>query len=1176
MANLFIRLFGPFEVMLNDDRMTTFRSDKERALLAYLCLETEVPHRREKLAGLLWPDYPENAARTYLRNALANLRKVIGDRPHNSGKETFPNFLHITPKTIQFNPESDAWVDALAFLSTMEKAQATVAELEAIVACYRDNLLAGFSLADSNLFEEWLVIQRERFKRLAFDALYRLVEAYTTQGEYKQALSHARRMVALDPFRESAQQAFLRLLAYNGQSNQALVQYEKYACLLADEIGVDPLDETTQLYQQIRDGTLRIPQSDTVNLPAFLNNKDDSTTEKSHFVSFEDEMTRLNHFLNQPKAGQGQVVFIAGEAGSGKTALANEFLRRAMTSNPSLLAVKGRCNAYTGVGDPYLPFLEMMEMLTGAVESKWAGGEISGQHARRLWRSMPDVLGALLKHGSNLIDRFLSGASLLARACAGAPDQASQLAELLNRRSATADEPAHLQQIDLFEQVTNVLRALSQNHPLILVVDDLQWADPGSLSLLFHLGRRLSASRILLIGAYRPEEIAIGRQTGSGQERHPLEPVIHELQLEYGEIIINLDKTEGRKFIDAFIDSEPNCLSGNFREVLFQHTGGHPLFTVELLRGLQSRGELTRDESGRWQIQSSINWQYLPPRVEAVIAERISRLPKEWQSILAAASVQGEAFTAEAIAGVMDIDEEQILGCLSGPLTQKHHLVQAQDLEWLGDQRLSHYRFSHFLFQKYLYDQLDPVQQAHLHQAIGTALETLYGDQTGDLAVLFAWHFEIAGLKIKAADYYRQAGNRAVKMFAYEEAIAHFKHVLDLIMTLPETQQLAQVEIFLLLDFGLLLSILKGPSDDETEQIYGRVEKLTQNIEPSFELFQALFGLKQYYDFRLELQTALVLGHEMRKLAQYLDLPELLILAHYQIGVTYLFLGRAEDFLEQQQQILALYNAEHHHALDEKLGYSFLSDILINTGWALTFLGYADQSEEFFLKLFNHVSDINQPYIKANAYMCASWHYVSLRDVVRAHEMAEKTIDLSKGHEYSFNLGGALGTMGWVLGEKGQLEEGINMIHQGLAIVKDIGSWLLYKQELWLLSDTYRKAGKISEGLAVIEEALVMVREKGFLLDEPEHHRIKGELLLLKGGTSEEAQVCFQNAIEIARHLKAKFWELRATMSLCRLLQKQGERELAHRMLAEMYNLFTEGFETPDLKEAKLLLEALS
>jgi tetratricopeptide (TPR) repeat protein len=489
---------------------------------------------------------------------------------------------------------------------------------------------------------------------------------------------------------------------------------------------------------------------------------------------------------------------------------------------------------------------------------------------------------------------------------------------------------------------------------------------------------------------------------------------------------------------------------------------------------------------------------------------------------------------------------------------------------------LSHYRFRHFLFQKYLYDQFDPVQRAHYHHRMGSALENLFGDQTHKLSVPLAWHFESAGMKLKAAEYLRQAGNRAVEMFAYEEAIAHFRRGHDLIKTLPETPQRDQGEISLLLALGLPLSVLKGPSDAETKQIYERVKQLTQNIEPSFELFHALLFLKSYYDLRLELQTALKLGNEIKTLAEFLDMPELIVLAHYEIGLTLLHSGRAEDFLMQQQQFLALYNAEYDRALDEKLGYDTLTDILQNVGWAFMFLGYADQSEESFKKVFNLVSEARQPYIKANAFSSAAYHYVTKGDVPNARDMAEKTIALSEEHGYSFLLGGALGAMGWVLGEEGQLEEGINLIHEGLSIVKDVGSWLLYQQELLMLADTYRKAGKILEGLAVIEEAMVMVHENGFLLEEPEFHRLKGELLRLKGGASDEVQVCFQRAIEIAKRLNAKSWELRATVSLCRLWQEQGKREQAKKMLEDIYGWFTEGFDTRDLKDAKSLLDALS
>jgi len=1176
MAHLFIRLLGPFEILLDGKRRTAFHSDKERALLAYLCLEYEVPHRREKLAGLLWPDYPESAARTNLRNALANLRKVIGDRPQNPGKENSPTFLHITPKIIQFNIDSDAWIDALAFLSTLEKSQATVAELEAAVGWYRDDFMAGFSLADSNLFEEWLIIQRERFRRLSFDSLHRLVDAYTTQGEVKQALVHARHLVALDPLSESAQQLLMRLLTYNGQSNQALVQYERYADLLVEEIGVEPLDETTQLYNQIRDGRLTIPKPNTIYLPAFLKDKNGYVVDQSVFVGRTLEMTRLNHSLDQVLTGQGQVVFITGEAGSGKTALANKFLQRAMKSNPDLLAVRGRSNAYTGFGDPYLPFSEMMEMLSGEIEARWAGGEISGGHARSLWGSMPDVLGALLENAPDLIDRLLSGTSLLSRARAGAPDQAVELAELLRSRAASASESVNLQQTDLFEQYTKTLQKLSKQHPLILMVDDLQWADPGSIGLLFHLGRRLAGSRILLIGAYRPEEIATGRMMASGYERHPLAPVIHEFQLKFGDVFIDLDKSEGRKFVDDLIDTEPNCLPEEFREVLFQHTGGHPLFTVELLRGLQSRGELTRDESGRWKIQSSLNWKFLPPRVEVVIAERMQRLPGEWQSILNIASVEGEEFTTEVIAQVTGVDEEQILSWLSGPLANKHHLVQAQDLEWLGDQRLSHYRFRHFLFQKYLYDQLDPVQRAHLHQAVGTALEKLHGEEAGKLAVSLARHFEEAGMTVKAVEYLLLAGERAARLFAIDEAIAHFKHGIELVETLGDTAQRDRLELALQLALGVPLMARFGFSGEELAQTYGRARELTRGVEASPELYQTLAGLKAYYDVHGDFWEAKEIGEALLRIASQLKDPGLTALAHHHLSVTLLYLGKPGSFVDHRMQMVLLYDSERDQSLAYKTGIDARIASLNHAGYAYFFLGYPDKAKTHNLQAINLAREWGNPFLLSFALMFAAYSAYYRRDLETAREIAAETIAVASEHNQPLWLAGGITTLGWVQCEEGNLEEGIAQIQRGQGVMKTIGAGLAYTSDRPLVAETYLKAGKMKEGLAVIDEALVTIGKMGSWMVEPEAHRVKGELLLLEKGNETEAEACFQRAIEVAKRQKAKGWELRATISLCRLLHKQGKQEQARARLSEIYNWFTEGFDTPDLKEAKSLLEALS
>ena len=169
-----------------------------------------------------------------------------------------------------------------------------------------------------------------------------------------------------------------------------------------------------------------------------------------------------------------------------------------------------------------------------------------------------------------------------------------RLDELTRRKAATPPAQISLQQTDLFEQYTQVLQTVAQRHPLILVLDDLQWADAGSISLLFHLGRKLTGSRILIVGAYRPEDVALGW----GDEQHPLESVVYEFRRNWGDISIDLTQAEGRQFVDAFLDTEPNRLGTAFRDILYQHTGGHPLFTVELLRGLQERGDLRQDAVG--------------------------------------------------------------------------------------------------------------------------------------------------------------------------------------------------------------------------------------------------------------------------------------------------------------------------------------------------------------------------------------------------------------------------------------------------------------------------------------------------------------------------------------------------------------------------------------------------
>ncbi len=590
-----------------------------------------------------------------------------------------------------------------------------------------------------------------------------------------------------------------------------------------------------------------IPSAPTPQPQSFLDGEE--PVERPVFVTRERELAQLDGFLSVALAGQGHVVFVAGEAGQGKTALVQEFARRAQVAHPDLVAASGYCSAYTGMGDPYLPFREILGLLTGDVEARWAARAISQQQARRLWDTLPLAVQALVEDGPDLIDRFVPGAALAQRATAfrpwpAGPDQLRRLKELVELKAAAVPGDSNLQQGALFEQVTRVLWALAHHRPLLLVLDDLHWSDSGSTSLLFHLGRRIGGSRVLIVGTYRPAELALARsaslvrpstslRTGAegingGRERHPLEPVLNEFKRQFGDIEVDLGQAEGQQFVEAFLDTQPNRLGDAFRRTLYQKTRGHPLSTVELLRDMQERGDLVMDQEGQWVEGRALDWEIVPKRVEAVFAERVGRLAEPAREALQAASVQGEAFTAEVVARVLGADEREMVRWFS-KLDREHHLVSAQGMRRLGPvskggQHLSVYRFQHLLLQNYLYNSLDPVERVHLHQEVGTALEELYGKGVEEVTVQLAHHFQEAGVAQKAVGYLSQAGDRARGLYAHDEAIDCYQRALTLLKKQADYERAAQT----LMKLGLVYTAAFEP------------EKARQAYQQAFTLWKPL------------------------------------------------------------------------------------------------------------------------------------------------------------------------------------------------------------------------------------------------------------------------------------------------------------------------------------------------
>ncbi|TEU12039.1 MAG: hypothetical protein E3J21_22195, partial [Anaerolineales bacterium] len=923
------------------------------------------------------------------------------------------------------------------------------------------------------------------------------------------------------------------------------------------------------------------PPDLTTSLPPFLE-EEPAQVEIPVFVARERELAQLDGFLDLAMAGQGRVAFVTGEAGSGKTALVQGFTRRAQDAHADLIVASGNCNAYTGIGDPYLPFREILGLLTGDVEARWAAGAITREHARRLWNTLPLAAQALVEAGPDLIDTFVLRAALLERAMTCAPGRAdwlTRLDELVEHKPTGPGMPS-AQQSDLFEQYTRVLQALARQVSLVLVVDALQWADLGSISLLFHLGRQLAGSRILIVGAYRPEEVAIGRDG----ERHPLEPVVNEFQRDFGDITVNLGQAESRDFVEAFLDSEPNRLGLPFREMLYRQTHGHPLFTIELLRGLQERGDLIQDREGRWVEGPALDWETLPARVEAVIAERIGRLAEPLRAALRVASVEGEVFTAEVVARVRATDEREMLGRLSGELDRRHRLIRAQSIQRMDGQLLSCYRFRHILFQRYLYSSLDEVERVHLHEQVGTALEGLYGaqEQVAAIAVQLALHFQKARIAEKAIHYLHQAGERAVQLSAYQEGIAHLTRGLALLMALPDSGgkehrlERAQQELALQLALGIAWQGTKGAHSSEVKQAYTRARELCHQTGKTSQLCQVLGEMAVFYYVGAEHQTARELAEEALSLAQRAKDPLLVALGHWYLGFILFCLGEYATARSHLEQIISFYEPlEHHHPFVFLRGKDAGLSALAYDACCLWCLGYPKQALSRSQEALVLARELDHPYSLADVLYFAGCLFHEMRqDADALKDNAEELMRLS--HE---KVPGWSGTGTWHRGEAlamlGQVQEGMAQMREGMAAHQSVGVRLNLSEKLCSLAEAQAKAGQPEEGLATLAEALALVEETNERYCEAELYRLKGELLLAQGDDA-EAEASFHKAIEVARRQQAKSWELRATVSLCRLWRKQGRVDEARPMLAEIYGWFTEGFDTPDLQEARALLEELS
>lgn len=734
-------LLGPPHLK-RDAQLVTVARRKHWGLLTYLLL-TRQPQVRDSLATLFWPTCSQEHARADLRRELARLRSQL------------PGLVLCYDSMVALRQEPAPWVDVWEFERHLAAAHAhdhaldiycptCVAHLEAAHALYRDDLLAGYSLADSPAFEEWHFFQQESLRNQLLELLGTLARLQIAGGDLPQAILLIRQRLAIEPLHEESHQQLMWLYAHTGQRAASLRQFNECKHVLANELGIDPTPETFAIYHQIMAQPVTPSAPDRKREGSQWRDSGSRQQEQPPapaFVGREQQLHQLQAQLDAACSGMGRVVFVTGEAGAGKTALLAEFARRAMAQHAELIVADAYGTALFGADAPLLPFRCLLATLTGDFEYVRAERELASAQTMRVQAFSPHVLHALVTAGPHLVGSMIAGDRLLATADAAYLNEAEdyeRLRTIVTAHPAGEDEPEsqHL----ILTEVGEVLHVLAAQRPLLLLLDDLHWADSLSLNLLFHLGKRLRAQSILIVGAYRPSQVAVvdsDRSHGSGlAAHHPLIALTHEFMRDFGPNLVDLETETAdaaRAWLDGFLAAEACQLSPMLRDSLFAQTHGQPLFTKEIIGLWREQGWLYCTEARVWCEASSPDLSLVPPRVAAAIQCRLDRVSDKAARLLTVASAEGETFTLGAIAAALQWSERETLEILATELHHQHHLVT--ELATGEGATAASYRFANPMIRTYLLSQLDQCELRLLRSTL-CAPEQLppLGLQTRDAA----------------------------------------------------------------------------------------------------------------------------------------------------------------------------------------------------------------------------------------------------------------------------------------------------------------------------------------------------------------------------------------------------------------------------------------------------------
>jgi class 3 adenylate cyclase/predicted ATPase len=838
--------------------------------------------------------------------------------------------------------------------------------------------------------------------------------------------------------------------------------------------------------------------------------------QRTPFVGRDPEVALLRERWGEVQEGRGQVVVLSGEAGIGKSRLV-QVVREQVVGTAAMQLVWQGVSAQQH--SPLAPVITQLRQVLGR----------EGAHEAQL-QPLEHLLAPLAR-----------------------PEAVPLLAALL-----ALPLPAHYPPLALAPQLQReqTLQTLllwllhtTEQQPVLLVVEDLHWCDPSTLELLELLLPQVPTARLGVLGTYRPEFTV------------PWTPRAHLTQMtlsrlappQVAQLVIGVT---GGKLLPAAVLQQ-----------IVSTTDGVPLFVEELTK-MVLEADWLEEHAEQYTLTAPLPPLAIPATLHDSLMARLDRLGAA-KALAQLGATLGRQFSYALLQAVTGSAAAELQPALA-------HLVNVELLYQRGVPPQATYRFKHALIQEVAYQSLLRRTRQQYHQQIAQVLEAQFPETVATQPELLAYHYTEANLPEQGVHYWYTAGQRASERSAHVEALAHLRHGLQLLQTLPETPAQRQQEVDLHIALGASLIATKYSGAPEVEQTYTRAHHLGAYLEAPHQRFPVLRGLWHYTVIRAELQPAHALGQQLLVLAQHTQDPGMLLAAHRAVGTTLFHLGEVAAALTHWTQGMALYDPQQHRTYVFVYGEDAGVVCHGYASWTLWYLGYPAQGLVQNGEALCLAQQVESPLSLCQALDNRAQFHQFRREAAAAQEYAEACINLATEQGFPFWIARSAVLRGWALVQQGQTREGIEQIQQSLHAFRATGAELARSYFLALLAEAYGALEQPAAGLTVLAEALTLTDAMSIRWYQPELYRLQGALLLQQHADNQaEAERCFQHALMLARAQQAKALELRAATSLARLWQQQGKRAGARQLLAEVYGWFTEGFDTADLQEAQALLAAL-